>query len=166
MSILQQLKQQELNLQELGEESVRDCSSEMLIASCLSESPAGGIRLLESILERENMERALKRVIRNKGAPGVDGMTVYQLKGYLKRHWPTIKLSRCHVGASSAPVLLRVLAPCLYTQKGNWCNKLLSFCKIMRSKPRTRRVGSLEIRQWETLCFIEILGALTRYYVC
>jgi len=30
-------------------------------------------------------------VIRNKGAPGVDGMTVYQLKGYLKRHWPTIK---------------------------------------------------------------------------
>jgi len=91
MNILQRLKQQELNLQELGEESIRDCSSEILIASCLSESPAGEIRLLESILERENMERALKRVIRNKGAPGVDGMTIYQLKGYLKRHWPTIK---------------------------------------------------------------------------
>ena len=37
------------------------------------------------------MQRALKRVIKNKGAPGVDGMTVKQLKGYLKRHWPKIK---------------------------------------------------------------------------
>ncbi len=83
MNISQQWKQPELNLQDLVEESVSDYSSEILIASCLSESPAGEIRLLESILEPGNMKRALKRVIRNKGAPGVDGMTVYQLKGYL-----------------------------------------------------------------------------------
>ena len=53
-------------------------------------------------------------------------------------HLPISKLSRCHVGASSALVLLRVPAPSLYTQKGNWCDKFLSICKIMRSKPRTR----------------------------
>ena len=46
---------------------------------------------MESILERKNMKRALKRVIQNGGAPGVDGMTVHKLKGYLRRHWPKIK---------------------------------------------------------------------------
>jgi RNA-directed DNA polymerase len=46
---------------------------------------------MEIILERENMLRALKRVLQNKGAPGVDGMTVDQLPAYLKRHWPKIK---------------------------------------------------------------------------
>jgi len=57
----------------------------------LSESPAGQIRLMESILERNNMNRAVKRVIKNKGAPGVDGMTVRKIKRYLKRHWTKIR---------------------------------------------------------------------------
>ena len=57
MNILQQLKQHELNL-EFAEESIsRDFSSEMYIASHLSESPTGRIRLMESILEPENMRR-------------------------------------------------------------------------------------------------------------
>ena len=63
----------------------------MTIASRPSENPTEQARLMEIILERENMRRALKRVRRNKGAPGVDGMTVEQLPGYLKRHWPKIK---------------------------------------------------------------------------
>jgi RNA-directed DNA polymerase len=46
---------------------------------------------MDDILERENMLRALKRVRANKGAPGVDGMTVEQLPAYLKRHWPKIR---------------------------------------------------------------------------
>ncbi|MCK5802061.1 MAG: group II intron reverse transcriptase/maturase [Lentisphaeria bacterium] len=37
------------------------------------------------------MKRAIKRVIRNDGAPGVDGMTVRQLKGYMKHHGPKIR---------------------------------------------------------------------------
>ena len=48
---------------------------------------------MESILERENMNRAYKQVVSNKGAPGVDGMSVGQLQGYLDRHWPKIKES-------------------------------------------------------------------------
>lgn len=63
----------------------------MTIASRPSERPAEQVRLMEIILERENMLRALKRVLQNKGAPGVDGMTVDQLPAYLKRHWPKIK---------------------------------------------------------------------------
>ena len=69
----------------------RDTGSEAFIAKRLSESPTGEIRLMETIFERENMRRALRRVRKNKGAPGIDGMTVEELPGYLRRHWPKIK---------------------------------------------------------------------------
>jgi len=91
MNSLQQRKQRKLNLKFSGTKVQRDYSSEEYIASYLSESPTGQIRLMENILERNNMKRAIKRVIRNKGAPGVDGMTVHKVKGYLERHWGKIK---------------------------------------------------------------------------
>lgn len=47
--------------------------------------------LMEPILDRENLLKALKRVQANKGAPGVDGMTVNELPAYLRAHWPTIR---------------------------------------------------------------------------
>jgi RNA-directed DNA polymerase len=47
--------------------------------------------LLSRVLERGNMQRALKQVRRNKGAPGIDGMTVDDLPDYLRRHWPAIR---------------------------------------------------------------------------
>lgn len=43
--------------------------------------------LLTAVLDRSNMKRAYDRVLRNKGAPGVDGMMVGDLKVYLKSHW-------------------------------------------------------------------------------
>ncbi|MEM7792241.1 MAG: group II intron reverse transcriptase/maturase [Verrucomicrobiota bacterium] len=90
MSALQQPKQQELNLQlESGHNP--DRSSEAFVAAHLSESPTGQVRLMESILERENMNRAYKQVVLNKGAAGVDGMTVGQLRSYLDRHWRKIE---------------------------------------------------------------------------
>jgi hypothetical protein len=36
-------------------------------------------------------KQALARVKANKGSPGVDGMTVHDLPGFLKQHWPTIR---------------------------------------------------------------------------
>ncbi len=47
--------------------------------------------LMEEVLRRENLLKALKRVRSNKGAPGVDGMTVDELPGYLKQEWLRIK---------------------------------------------------------------------------
>ena len=91
MNPLQQWKQCKLYLDFSGTCVHRDTSSEELIASYLSESPTGQIRLMESILERNNMNRAVKRVIKNKGAPGVDSMTVRKIKRYLKRHWTKIR---------------------------------------------------------------------------
>lgn len=68
-----------------------DCSSEPFVASSICESPTGEVQLLEKILERENLRRALRQVRRNKGAPGVDGMTVHKLGRHLRKHWPKIK---------------------------------------------------------------------------
>ena len=46
---------------------------------------------MEAIVERDNLKEALARVKRNKGAPGIDGMTVEALGAHLKDHWPTIR---------------------------------------------------------------------------
>ncbi len=42
------------------------------------------------IWSRKNLNAALKRVEQNKGAAGIDGMTVAELRPYLKDHWPEI----------------------------------------------------------------------------
>ena len=47
--------------------------------------------LLDRVLERENLRRALKQVRQNKGAPGIDGMTVDDLPEYLRHHWPKLR---------------------------------------------------------------------------
>ena len=45
---------------------------------------------MEAVLERENLRQALARVKRNKGAAGIDGMSVVDLPAYLKDNWPAI----------------------------------------------------------------------------
>jgi RNA-directed DNA polymerase len=47
--------------------------------------------LMEQVVARENAVEALKRVRRNKGSPGIDGMTVEELTPYLHEHWQTIR---------------------------------------------------------------------------
>jgi RNA-directed DNA polymerase len=47
--------------------------------------------LMEAVVERENMEKALRRVMSNKGVPGIDGLRVEDLRGHLVRRWPVIK---------------------------------------------------------------------------
>ncbi len=59
---------------------------------------------MESILERNNMKRAIRRVIKNKGAPGVDGMTVRKIRKYLRRHWTKIKQALLDGTYSPMPV--------------------------------------------------------------
>src|SRR5438132_6702320 len=46
---------------------------------------------MEAIVERANLKKALARVKSNKGASGIDGMTIDELVPYLKEHWPTIR---------------------------------------------------------------------------
>jgi RNA-directed DNA polymerase len=48
-------------------------------------------QLMEAVVERGNMITALQRVMSNRGAAGADGMTVEELKPYLKEEWKRIK---------------------------------------------------------------------------
>ncbi len=66
--------------------------------------------LMESILERSNMNRAIKRVVKNKGVPGVDGMTVRKIKRYFKRH--RVKIEQALLDGVYKPMpVLRVEIP-------------------------------------------------------
>ncbi|WP_407119254.1 group II intron reverse transcriptase/maturase [Bradyrhizobium sp. LMG 9283] len=53
--------------------------------------PEVEVRLIEKIVSRANMMAAYHRVVANKGAAGIDRMTVEQLQPYLKEHWLRIK---------------------------------------------------------------------------
>jgi len=47
--------------------------------------------MLEEILSRENMTKAYKQVVSNKGSCGIDGMETSELKDHLNKHWEKIK---------------------------------------------------------------------------
>jgi RNA-directed DNA polymerase len=51
----------------------------------------GSSDLMEQVCERQNLQAALRRVRRNAGSPGIDGMTVEQLPDYLRVHWPRLR---------------------------------------------------------------------------
>ena len=57
--------------------------AEPLMAKPAPESPALAEQLMEEVCDRENLERAWKRVRSNKGSPGVDGVTIDAAKDYL-----------------------------------------------------------------------------------
>jgi len=61
------------------------------VAAPADERPATAERRMERVVETQNAREALRRVQANRGAPGVDGMTVRQLAGYLRKQWPTIR---------------------------------------------------------------------------
>jgi RNA-directed DNA polymerase len=65
--------------------------TESFTANCATESPAGTKQWMEEVCDRENLKRALRRVRANQGSPGIDGMKVGELAGYLKQHWPAIR---------------------------------------------------------------------------
>jgi RNA-directed DNA polymerase len=53
--------------------------------------PARGDDLWETVFSRDNVLRALQRVESNRGAPGVDGMTVSALRPWLRQHWKDVR---------------------------------------------------------------------------
>ena len=46
---------------------------------------------MEAVVEPANLKKALAQVKRNKGAGGIDGMSVDDLPAYLKEHWLTLR---------------------------------------------------------------------------
>lgn len=60
-------------------------------ASPARDSGKSDVAVWEVVFERGNMLTALKRVESNKGAAGIDGMEVKDLRGYLKAHWLEVR---------------------------------------------------------------------------
>jgi RNA-directed DNA polymerase len=91
---MRQKDQRELNLG-IGAESealsAAAQATEVRAAKACLERPAVAGPSIEAVVERENLKKALAQVKRNKGAPGIDGMTVEDLGPYLKEHWLAIR---------------------------------------------------------------------------
>ena len=75
---------------------------------------------MTEVLDIENLKRALAQVKRNKGAPGIDGMTVDELSAHLKANWPTI---------------------CAQLVAGSYCPKPVRRVEIPKPDGRTRLLG-------------------------
>jgi RNA-directed DNA polymerase len=107
---MRQNNQVELNLSTGAEgEAPRAAAqeTEARAAKVCLERPAVAEPSMEAVAERENLKKALAQVKRNKGAPGIDGMTVENLGTYLKEHgsrsdpsYSKVPTSRSRCGAS------------------------------------------------------------------
>ena len=83
-----------------------------------SDSPAQGgtgshpvsAGLWEQFVSRENLGEALRRVERNAGAPGIDGMGTTELRPWLKVHWPQIR-AQLDTGTYRPAPVRRVMIP-------------------------------------------------------
>ncbi len=80
---------------------------------------------MDQVVNRENLIRALKRVRANKGSPGVDGMSIDDLTGYLREHWQ--------------PIRERLL-------RGDNCPQLVK--EVLIPKPGAGPDGSAYLRYW------------------
>jgi len=76
----------------------------------VTEQPDPNDHLLERILSRENMLRAWKRVKANKGAPGVDGISISEFPGFIRDRWEDIRKSLLE-GSYQPLQVLRVEIP-------------------------------------------------------
>ena len=62
------------------------------------------MKLIEQILDKNNVRTALERVISNNGAAGIDGMKVEDLRDYMNANWTSIKQSILERSYKPAPV--------------------------------------------------------------
>ena len=83
-------RQLELPLLAEGEAQPRQRSGEAASAG-IGDERSGASSLMAQVLSRPNMLSALKRVRKNKGSPGIDGMTVNELPDWLRTHWPRVR---------------------------------------------------------------------------
>lgn len=66
--------------------------------------------LMETVVSQENATTAWKAVVRNGGAPGIDGMTTEELRDHVRKHWETIR-SKLLAGTYAPSPVRRVEIP-------------------------------------------------------
>ncbi len=104
MAMHQKSMQMELPLEGRGEAPRAERSGEASLAAQGNER-SGVDGLMEKVVERDNLVRALKRVRSNKGSAGIDGMGVEALSEYLRGNWERIRAEL--LGGSYRPAGVR-----------------------------------------------------------
>jgi len=91
----QMTMQMVLPLEDRGEAPKAERSGEVNSAAQGNERSGSDrpMELMERVVERDNLFAALKRVRKNKGSPGIDGMTVDSLPDFLRKNWERIRAS-------------------------------------------------------------------------
>lgn len=97
---------------------------------------------MTEVLHKENLKAALERVKRNKGAPGIDGMTVDELGSHLKAHWPSIR-AQLVAGSYQPKPVLRVEIP-----KPDGRKRLLGIPSVV-DRFIQQALAQVVQRQWE-----------------
>lgn len=62
------------------------------------------MKLIEKILTKDNVREALNRVVANKGAAGIDGMKIEDLRDYMNANWESIRQSVIERSYKPSPV--------------------------------------------------------------
>src|SRR5262245_591543 len=70
-----------------------DRRGEASVGATGGNTPVTDERVMEGVVERRNLFAALARVKTNGGSPGIDGLPVDGLPGYLRTHWPALRAS-------------------------------------------------------------------------
>jgi len=99
----QMLAQARLGVRWRGEASL-STSSEEASSAANGRTDLGADVQMELVIERANLFAALKRVRRNKGGAGVDGMSTDELPGWLREHWPRVRQALLDGSYVPAPV--------------------------------------------------------------
>lgn len=86
----QMFRQLELAFESRGEAPMAERSEEEPPA-VREDERSGASDLMSRVISRPNLQAALKRVRKNKGSPGVDGMTVDELADHLREDWPQLR---------------------------------------------------------------------------
>jgi len=106
--MVQKSVQLELPFEGRGEAPRVERSGQAISASGADEHSGTG-PLMEHVVERVNLLRALKRVKQNKGGPGIDGMSVDELSSNLKQAWPRIREDLLNGRYHPQPVLRQLI---------------------------------------------------------